>query len=108
VRLVIFGQQAFEGRLAAENPFEGFTDVASRINPELLAGRDDRERVSGAPGTFVVAAEKPRFAIQYPRSKVTLDFVMPLPGLCRVGSVGTERRSRVSLRGTAGVFTDAA
>src|SRR5258708_30363859 len=45
-RCVRLGQQCVQVLLPGENAFERVTDVATRIDPELLASRDDRERVA--------------------------------------------------------------
>src|SRR5258708_14820964 len=72
-RCVRLGQQCVQVLLPGENAFERVTDVATRIDPELLASRDDRERVGGSSSAVVVPAEEPRPAVENPCPQVSLD-----------------------------------
>jgi hypothetical protein len=82
--------------------------VGARIDVVRDASCDDAEDRPGALAAAIEPGEKPVFSSENEPAQLTFATIMPCPGLCRVRAGGAATQRRASLRGAAGVFTDAA
>jgi len=75
-RRVGLRQQRYETLLTGEDLGERVAQIGARVDPHLLTGRQDRERVGGAPRARLVPNEEPRLAVEHPGAQTALDLVV--------------------------------